>query len=124
MQFDTQKRTSRYDMITRRILCKIFQGSNSMRSSLNLIQEYQHFALCAGYIRCCPNSCKNSRDIEVLFKEILQDLHLFKVHIRQLLVILAGKLLHQPSLSHLSGTLNNKRFPILFILPFQKFIDS
>ena len=124
MQFDTQKRASRYDMITRRILCKIFQGSNSMRSSLNLIQEYQRFALCAGYIRCSPNSCKNSRDIEVLFKEILQDLHLFKVHIRQLLVILAGKLLHQPSLSHLSGTLNNKRFPILFILPFQKFIDS
>ena len=64
MQFDTQKRTSRYDMIARRILCKIFQRSNSMRSSLNLIQEYQRFALGAGYIRCSPNSCKNSRDIE------------------------------------------------------------
>ena len=124
MQFDTQQRASRDDMIAWRILCKIFERSNGMRGSLNLIQEYQRFALCAGYIRCSPNSCKNSMDIEVLFKEILQNLHLFKVHIRQLLVILAGKLLHQPSLSHLSGTLNNKRFTILFILPFLKFIDS
>ena len=57
-------------------------------------------------------------------KEILQNLHLLKVHIRQLLVILAGKLLHQPSLSHLSGALYDKRFTIVFILPFQKFIDS
>ena len=102
MQFDTQKRTCSYDMIARRILCKIFERSNSMRGSLNLIQEYQRFALSAGYIRCSPNSCKNSRNIEVLLKEILQDLHLFKVHICQLLVILAGKLLHQPSFSHLS----------------------
>ena len=37
MQFDTQKRTSSYDMIARRILCKIFERSNSMRGSLNLI---------------------------------------------------------------------------------------
>gem|GEM_PF-6589586 len=68
MQFDTQKRTCSYDMIARRILCKIFERSNSMRGSLNLIQEYQRFALCAGYIRCSPNSCKNSRNTEILFK--------------------------------------------------------
>ena len=89
-----------------------------------IVEKYQRVALCAGHVRCSSEGGKYSGDIEVLLKEILKDLHLFEVHIRQLPVVLARKLLDQPSLANLSGPLYDKRFAIFFVLPFQKLVDG
>lgn len=124
VQFDTQEGPCCYDMIAWRILCKIFERSDGLRGGLYLVEKYQRVALCAGHVRYSSDGGKYSGDIEVLLKEILKDLHLFEVHIRQLPVVLARKLLDQPSLANLSGPLYDKGFAIFFVLPFQKLVDG
>ena len=123
MQLYPEQRSGSDNMISGSILCKILQRSDGIGSGLYLIEENQRVALTAGHTRHGTYSRENPRNIEILFKEIAQDLHLLKVHISQLPVVSACKLLHEPGLSHLSRSLHYKRFTICLCLPFLEFFD-